>query len=273
MADRLRNLLYLPPFGPIADPRLVADLAAEAEAAGWDGVFLWDHILRRREEVIAVADPWVCLAAMAMTTSRIRIGPLVTPMTRRRPVKLAREIVGIDQLSNGRLTVGLGLGVDTGGELSRFGEITDPVIRGQRLDEGLTILEQFLVHGHGDFHGEHFVVDDVLFEPRPVQQPRPPFWFAVRGSARKPVRRAARYEGLVPIEMELADIAAVVERVAAERGSLDGFDVVVSDTPGIGPSASEAEMLSVGATWITRRVPPRTTGAEVRALINRHRTV
>lgn len=90
MAAELKNLLYLPPFGPLCDPRLLADLAAEAEEAGWEGVFLWDHILRRREEVIDISDPWVCLSAMAMTTTRIRIGPLVTPLTRRRPIKLAR---------------------------------------------------------------------------------------------------------------------------------------------------------------------------------------
>jgi alkanesulfonate monooxygenase SsuD/methylene tetrahydromethanopterin reductase-like flavin-dependent oxidoreductase (luciferase family) len=271
VTERLKSLLYLPPFGPIADPRLCADLAAEAEDAGWDGVFLWDHVLRRREEVIDIADPWVCLAAMAMTTTRIRIGPLVTPITRRRPIKLAREITSIDHLSNGRLTMGFGLGVDTGGELSRFGEIADPKTRGDRLDEGLTIVEQLLVEGRSDFRGEHFQTDDVVFGPLPLQRPRPPFWFAVRGEARRPVRRAARYEGLIPIEMELPAIEQLIAEIGTARGSLDGFDVVVSDTEGIGPKATEAEMLRAGATWITRRVPPATTAEQVRALIERHR--
>lgn len=271
MPERLKSLLYLPPFGPIADPRLCADLAAEAEDAGWEGVFLWDHVLRRREEVIDVADPWVCLAAMAMTTSKIRIGPLVTPITRRRPIKLAREITSIDHLSNGRLTMGFGLGVDTGGELSRFGEITDARARGDRLDEGLAIIEQLLVDGRSDFHGAHFETDDVLFGPLPVQRPRPPFWFAVRGDARRPVRRAVRYEGIIPIEMELDAIRDIVHSIGETRGTLDGFDVVVSDSPGIGPEATEEEMLRAGASWITRRVPPATTANEVRALIERHR--
>jgi Luciferase-like monooxygenase len=194
----LKQLLYLPPFGPLCDPRLLAELAAEAEAAGWDGIFLWDHVLRRREEVIDIADPWVCLSAMAMTTSTIRLGPLVTPLTRRRPIKLAHEIVTLDHLSRGRLTMGFGLGVDTGGELTRFGEEADQRIRADRLDEGLTILDQLLVAGHCDFSGEHFQVDDVIFGPRPVQQPRPPYWFAIRNAVQRPARRAAKYEGLVP---------------------------------------------------------------------------
>jgi alkanesulfonate monooxygenase SsuD/methylene tetrahydromethanopterin reductase-like flavin-dependent oxidoreductase (luciferase family) len=265
----LRQLIYLPPFGPLADPRLLADLAAEAEAAGIDGVFLWDHVLRRREEVVDVCDPWVCLAAMAMTTSHIRIGPLVTPITRRRPIKLAREIVTLDLLSAGRLTMGFGLGVDTGGELSRFNEIVDPKQRGDRLDEGLAIVEQLLCAGRSDFRGEHFHTDDVLFGPRSAQQPRPPFWFAVRGVAMRPVRRAARYEGIIPIEMEMDGLARVLDAIRAQRGHLDDFEVIVSDTPGIGPHATDDEMEAAGATWITRRVPVGADALAVRELIRR----
>jgi alkanesulfonate monooxygenase SsuD/methylene tetrahydromethanopterin reductase-like flavin-dependent oxidoreductase (luciferase family) len=270
VAAELKNLLYLPPFGPLCDPRLLADLAAEAEEAGWDGVFLWDHILRRREEVIDITDPWVCLSAMAMTTTRIRIGPLVTPLTRRRPIKLAREITTLDHLSRGRLTMTFGLGVDTGGELSRFGEIVDQKVRADRLDEGLTILNQ-LFAGHADFHGEHFQVDDVAFGPLTVQKPRPPYWFAIRGTATRPARRAAAYEGIIPIEMELDRVRELLDIIRNLRGSLDGFDVVASDTPGIGPHATDNEMLDAGATWITRRVEVGATANDVRALINRHR--
>lgn len=269
-AAHLKQLLYLPPFGPLFDPRLLADLAAEAETSGWDGIFLWDHILRDRTEVIDIADPWVCLAAMAMATSVIRIGPLVTPITRRRPIKLAREIVTLDHLSHGRLTMGFGLGVDRGGELSRFGEVTDERTRADRLDEGLTIIDQLLVDGRSDFHGQHFQTDDVVFGPRPVQLPRPPYWFAIRGTAQRPARRAARYEGLIPIEMSLDRIRELLDLVAGLRGSLDGFDVVVSDTPGIGPDVAEDDMLAAGATWITRRVPVGATAIDVRDLIRRH---
>jgi alkanesulfonate monooxygenase SsuD/methylene tetrahydromethanopterin reductase-like flavin-dependent oxidoreductase (luciferase family) len=265
----LKQLLYLPPFGPLADPHLLADLAAEAEAAGFEGVFLWDHVLRRREEVVDVLDPWVCLAAIAVATRRVRVGPLVTPITRRRPIKLAREIVSLDLLSRGRLTMGFGLGVDSGGELGRFGEILDPRTRGDRLDEGLHIVEDLLVTGRSDFRGEHFMTEDVLFGPPCYQQPRPPFWFAVRGGALRPARRAAKYEGIIPIEMELDQMQRVLDAVAELRGSLDDFDIVVSDTPGIGPHATDDEMFAAGATSITRRVPVGATGDDVRAVIRR----
>lgn len=268
MAVELKHLLYLPPFGPLCDPRLLADLAAEAEQSGWDGVFLWDHVLRRREEVVDISDPWICLSAIAMATSRIRLGPLVTPITRRRPIKLAREITTLDHLSRGRLTMGFGLGVDTGGELSRFDEVADPKTRGDRLDEGLVIIEGLLA-GHSDFAGRHFRVDDVTFGPLPQQRPRPPFWFAIRGTAARPTRRSAAYDGIVPIEMELDAIRTLLEVIHERRGSLDGFDVVMSDTAGIGPHATFDEMSAAGATWVTRRVPVGATAHDVRELIKR----
>jgi alkanesulfonate monooxygenase SsuD/methylene tetrahydromethanopterin reductase-like flavin-dependent oxidoreductase (luciferase family) len=281
----LKHLLYLPPFGELSDPRLIADLAAEAEAAGWDGVFLWDHVLRKREQVVDIADPWICLAAIAMATSTVRLGPLVTPPTRRRPIKLAREICTLDHLSRGRLTMGFGLGVDSGGELSKFGEETDPRIRADRMDEALTLLHGWLVDGHVDFHGEHFTSDDVLFGPRPVQSPRPPFWFAVRGqvaseaspkgqhhqavrgTAVRPARRAARYEGIFPIEMDLDSVKRLLDLIVTERGSLDGFDVVLSNNAESGTRATDDEAFAAGATWIAHHFQPHNTAAEIRAHI------
>jgi alkanesulfonate monooxygenase SsuD/methylene tetrahydromethanopterin reductase-like flavin-dependent oxidoreductase (luciferase family) len=267
----LKHLLYLPPFGDLSDPRLIADLAAEAESAGWDGVFLWDHVLRIRTQVVDIADPWICLAAMAMNTSSIRIGPLVTPATRRRPIKLAREICSLDHLSNGRLTMGFGLGVDSGGELSKFGEETDPRIRADRMDESLTLLHGWLVDGQVDFHGEHFQSDDVLFGPRPAQFPRPPFWFAVRGTAVRPARRAARYEGIFPIEMDLDTVKRLLEVIAAERESagksLDGFDVVLSNHAEAGTPATNEEAAAAGATWIAHHFQPNVSAANIRAHI------
>jgi hypothetical protein len=120
--------LFLPIFDELADARGVAQLAAEAEQAGWDGVFVWDHVAYRAP-VQAVADPWVVLAAVAMTTERVRIGPMVTPLARRRPVKLAREVATLDRLSGGRLVLGVGLGGDGSRELSATGEQTDDRVR------------------------------------------------------------------------------------------------------------------------------------------------
>jgi alkanesulfonate monooxygenase SsuD/methylene tetrahydromethanopterin reductase-like flavin-dependent oxidoreductase (luciferase family) len=263
----LKHLLYLPPFGELSNPRLLADLAAEAEAAGWQGFFLWDHVLRPRDQAIDIADPWICLAAVAMTTSRIRIGPLVTPLTRRRPIKLAREIGTLDHLSDGRLTVGFGLGVDSGGELTRFGEEADPKIRAERLDEGLTLIDGWLSNGLVHHHGTHFTSDDVLFGPRPVQSPRPPFWFAVRGTAGKPARRAAKYEGIFPIEMDLDGVKRLLELIHVERGSLDNFDVVVWNKPTSGTVATETQMERAGATWLAHQFDVNTTASVVRAYI------
>jgi alkanesulfonate monooxygenase SsuD/methylene tetrahydromethanopterin reductase-like flavin-dependent oxidoreductase (luciferase family) len=266
----LKHLLYLPPFGELSDPRLLADLAAEAEAAGWDGVFLWDHVLRARDQVIDIADPWICLAAIAMSTSSVRIGPLVTPITRRRPIKLAREICTLDHLSRGRLTVGFGLGVDSGGELSRFGEEVDPKIRADRLDEGLELVDGWLSKGLVHHRGTHFASDDVLFGPRPVQSPRPPFWFAVRGNTGKPARRAAKFDGVFPIEIDLDGVKRLLDTIAAARGSLDNFDVVLSNNAKSGTVATPSAMERAGASWIAHHFDVNTPAAEVRSHIAMH---
>src|SRR5215472_13141104 len=132
----------LPPFGPFSDPNLLADLAREAEDAGWNGFFLWDHInynLEDSAQPLAIADPWIELATIAVRTSSIKLGTMVTPLPRRRPWKLAREAVTLDHLSGGRLVLGIGLGGDGSGEYHDFGETTDARTHGAMLDEGLAI--------------------------------------------------------------------------------------------------------------------------------------
>ena len=252
----MKHALLLPPVGPLSDPHAFVEVAVEAERAGWDGVFIWDHVLRRAGEPPEIADPWVALAAVAMATSAVRIGPMVTPLTRRRPIKLARETITLDHLSRGRLTLGLGLGVDTSRELSGLGEIVDPRIRGERLDEGVELLTAMWTGEPVTFHGRHFVADAVTVLPRPLQRPRVPLWFAARGTARKPVRRAARFDGLVPIEVDPAGLADMIDVVRAERGTLEGFDIAV------GPSGrSEYDAFAeLGATWMTAEIRPHDVG-------------
>ncbi len=155
----MKHALYLPPFAELADPRVVRDLAVAAEQSGWDGFFLWDHVLRPPDEVHEIADVWVTLAAVAAATSTLRLGPMVTPLVRRRVQKVAREVVSLDLLSSGRLTVGLGLGVDSGGELSKFGELTDERARGDLLDEGAGLLDALMSGEEVSHHGEYFTVD------------------------------------------------------------------------------------------------------------------
>lgn len=226
----MKHALTIPPYGDLADPSALVELSVAAEHAGWDAVFLWDHVLRRPSDPQETADPWVAMAAMAAATETVRLGPMVTPITRRRPIKLARECTTLDHLSGGRLTLGLGLGVDTTRELSAFGEVVDARQRGARLDEGAVLLCRMWSGEEVDFHGQHFMADRVIVLPRPVQQPRIPMWFAARGSAQKPVRRAARYDGLYPIEVTESDLRAMLELVVQERGSLDGFDVIARPT-------------------------------------------
>jgi alkanesulfonate monooxygenase SsuD/methylene tetrahydromethanopterin reductase-like flavin-dependent oxidoreductase (luciferase family) len=257
----MRHAMFLPPFDELADPRALADIARLVEDRGWDGLFLWDHVMRA--EPRPVADPWIALAAIATVTERIRLGPMVTPIVRRRPQKLAREAVTLDVLSRGRLVLGLGLGVDTGRELSGFGEVVDPVERGRVLDEGVDLLCR-LWSGEEVVHdGPHFVADHVTFLPTPVQQPRIPLWFATRSMARAPLRRAARHDGIFPIEVAPDQIAEMCAFVASERGGLDGFDVATTNAGGDDP----ARFAAAGVTWWMWGFEPSATVDEVAAVV------
>lgn len=258
----MRRALFLPPFDDLADPTLLAELAGEAERAGWDGCFLWDHVMRP-DPPRPVADPWICLAAIAVATSRLRLGPMITPVVRRRPQKLAREVATLDHLSGGRVTLGLGLGVDTGRELSAFGEITDAGERGDLLDEGYALLRALLSGEPVDHHGRFFTADSVQFLPAPVQRPVP-VWMAARTMNRRPLRRAASADGLFPIEVSPSQLVEMLEVVAAERGGLDDFDVVALASSGGTPG----EWQAAGATWWFADLGPGATAADVRELIH-----
>src|ERR1700726_1510613 len=117
--------IYTPNFGEQTSVRSLATLASEAEQAGWDGFFLWDHILYRADQSPPMVDPWIALTAMALATERLRIGTTLTPLPRRYPWKLARETVSLDHLSNGRLILGIGLGAPAGAEFAQFGQEAD----------------------------------------------------------------------------------------------------------------------------------------------------
>jgi alkanesulfonate monooxygenase SsuD/methylene tetrahydromethanopterin reductase-like flavin-dependent oxidoreductase (luciferase family) len=223
--------VFVAPFDELADPRRLVELAVRAEHHGWDGFFLWDH-MAYDAPVRALADPWVAMAAIAAATERVLIGPLVTPLPRRRVHKLARETATLDVLSGGRLVFGAGLGGDKGGELSRFGEETDPRQRARLLDEGLAELSSYWEGG---------------FEPRPVQRPRIRVWIAARWPHRRPVRRAARWDGLFPIDLPGPEaLAGLRDEIARLRGAGAGpFDLAVTN----GPGTDRAPWEAAGATW------------------------
>src|SRR4029453_3021225 len=143
--------------GLLGYPQPLIRLARAAEAAGWDGFFIWDVFGGNSAAPTPVVDPWIALAAIAATTERIRIGPMVTPLPRRRPWKLAREAASLDHLSGGRLILGVGIGPQPS-ELRRFGGEADAGARGRILDEGLEVLTGLWSGEPFSFSGEHYQV-------------------------------------------------------------------------------------------------------------------
>lgn len=194
----MRYGIELAPWGDYTAPRALAALARDAETAGWDGLFLWDAMLHD-EQGLPKADPWIALAAVALGTERIRLGPMVTPLARRRPWHVAREAVTLDHLSGGRLILGVGLGDPSEGEFAWFGEPgIDHRTRARMLEEGLAILAG-LWRGEPFAHvGEYYTLHEMTFLPRPVQFPRIPVWVGGWWLNRAPLRRAVRWDGFHP---------------------------------------------------------------------------
>ncbi len=248
------------------DARTLAELAHEAEEVGWDGVFYWDIIFGN--------DPWVALAAVAMRTERIRMGTMLTPVSRRRPWKLAGETVTLDHLSNGRLILPVGLGApDTG--FDKVGEETDRKVRAKMLDEGLDVLTG-LWSGHPfSYSGEHYHIQDVTFSPTPLQSPRIPIWVVGAWPRMKSMRRVLRYDGVLPMkmnddgsfaEMTPADIQAMKTFIDEQRSQTSPFDIVMEgETPGDDYEKAAAivgPLSQAGVTWWLEAVwaSPQTRG-------------
>ena len=249
----------LPNVREYADPRLLAELAAEAEAAGWDGVFVWDHIAREEDPSVPATDPWIALAAMAVGTQRVRLGIMVTPLARRRPWKVARETVALDVLSGGRFTLGVGLGGGAQAEFAAFGESSDPRVRAELLDEALAILDGLWSGEPFEFEGAHHHVSGAQFTPRPVQKPRVPIWVAGRWPNRRPFRRAARWDGVFPVfdgvaSGQMATPEQLAEVVSYTRGhradDAAAFDVALECiSTGEEDAALAASYADAGLTW------------------------
>ena len=255
--------ITLPPFGPFAEPVYLTARAREAEAAGWDGFFLWDHMIFDTA-FHPLADPWVALAAIAMATERMRLGTMITPVARRRPWKLARETVTLDRLSNGRLILGVGLGAPPQWEFGYFGEEADARIRAQKLDEGLEILTGLWSGEQFGYQGSQYQMEPVVFQPRPVQQPHIPIWVGGGWPNRAPFRRAARYDGVFPLKAggqlmpeEWRNVKAYVDQ---QRTAATPFDYVAAGQTPAGDAARGAEIVApyaeVGATWWLETVDP-----------------
>jgi len=250
--------VLVPNFGNCCgSPSELAKLAVEAENSAWDGFFIFDHILYSNNERVPLADPWIALAAIAMNTKRMRIGPLVTPLARRRPWKLARETVSIDHLSNGRLTLGVGLGDPVDVEFTSLGENGEDRIRAAKLDEGLEVLVGLWRGEPFSYLGKHYELRNVQFLPRPLQSPRIPIWVAGRWPRQEPFLRAARWDGAFPLgltpgsKLNPDEIRAVLSFIRNHRADISNYDLVA--TSGDTGHVDDDEMLracaAAGATW------------------------
>ncbi|SEO95791.1 LLM class flavin-dependent oxidoreductase [Trujillonella endophytica] len=246
----MRHGFYVPNFGSFGDVRVLADLAADAEDAGWDGLFLWDHL----QVVEPAVDVWMAMTAMALRTERLRMGPLVTPLPRRHIAELARQALTLDELSGGRLVLGLGAGYPHLPDFSAFGDDRDLRTRAAVLDEGLEVLDRLLRGEAVTHHGPHFSVDCPAFATSP-DRPRVPLWVAASWPAQRPVRRAARWDGVVPVqlfdlEIGQADLEGLVSTVRQIRGEDRPFDVTrFGRTAGPSDTAAVEAAAKAGATW------------------------
>jgi alkanesulfonate monooxygenase SsuD/methylene tetrahydromethanopterin reductase-like flavin-dependent oxidoreductase (luciferase family) len=267
----------VPTSGAFADPFLLGHLAEEAERAGWDGFFIWDELI---SDGLPVGDVTVSLAVIALQTTRLRFGPMVTPLPRRRPTKVAREMVALDRMSGGRLIFGAGIGSDDASFRS-LGEVADPRIRGDMLDEGLDLLThlwtgQPVDHAQAEHHYRVQISvqtdsgERVGFLPTPLQQPRIPIWIAATGQHRRPLRRAATWDGLFYIPDDeraitsgptAAELKAAVDYARQFRPSDEPWQVATSGiTSGTFPS-EDAERIAefaeaTGLTWWIEQINP-----------------
>lgn len=261
--------LFVPNVGPFGDPGVLLEIAGRAERSGWDGFFVWDMLTPSLapDGPPHAVDPWVVLGAVAATTTRIRLGPMVTPVARRGLGKLARETVTLDRLSGGRLIFGAGLGDHADEEIAAFGGDPDARTRAEKLDEGLAALVELWSGEPTTFAGQHFEVRDTTFLPRPVQQPRIPVWIAGQWPNRRPIRRAARWDGMFPTgdpPMTPADYDGLLSLVREQRPDRTEWDLAHAAPPGSAAGGADAfaPYASRGVTWWLEMFDPA-DGAEV----------
>ncbi|HEY6541292.1 MAG TPA: LLM class flavin-dependent oxidoreductase [Ktedonobacteraceae bacterium] len=266
--------VYVPNFGPYGGARVLAELAYEAEEAGWDGFFIWDQVSKTTltPGVDAMVDPWVALTAVALRTHAIRLGPLVTPLPRRRPWVVARATVSLDHLSAGRLIFGVGFG---GGyfDFEALGEAADTLRLAALLDEGLEALTGLWSGEPYHHEGSAYSIKEAQFLPRPLQVPRIPTWVACVWPAKAPLRRAARFDGVVPIGRDLPitamlsprEMREIVGYVASQPGYTAPFEVVHMGLTGGTDAAYDRDVIAAyqqaGVTWWVEKILPERWGS------------
>lgn len=244
----MRFGLSFPNFGGFAEPEALVRLATSAEDAGWDGFFIWDHIVIA--DGMPIADPWVTLGAIAAATERIMIGPMVIALPRHRPWVVASQSVTLDRLSGGRFVLGVGIGFPPGPEFGTFADPEDERTRADMLDEGLEIIQGVWSGEPFAHRATHYTIEEHRFAPTPLT--RIPIWVAGMLPNRRPLRRAARHDGVIPIRADMAelttdDVIFLRDYIARHRTSDEPFDIVVGGPPVTRDHIAELEGL--GVTW------------------------
>lgn len=244
---------------PYTHARTVARLSQLVEETGWDGVFLGDAIW--------CEDPMIGLAAAAMTTSRIRLGTMITPVPLRIPWKLASESVALDHLSEGRLTLGLGAGAVWMGWHAFPDEVSDTRARAEMLDETIDILTLLYQRRQFDYDGRHYhlkltQMDVMHYPPKPLQQPRIPLWCVGIWPRKKSMARVLKCDGVIPekrlpddkqVDALPEDIREIRAYVDANRDPATPFDIVLNgrvadlDRPQLQDKL--LPLIEAGATW------------------------
>ena len=255
--------VHLPNFGSFGDVHVLIDLAKTAEDAGWDGFFLWDHLLFCELDKNPHVDPWITLAAIAVQTKRINIGTMVTAFARRRPQKLARETVTLQNLSNGRLILGAGLGDPVEWEFETFHEETDPKIRAKKLNEGLDIVTQLWSGETLTYEGEHYQITDATFLPKPIKPI--PIWIAGYYPRKAPMNRASRFQGMFPGHVDGKLLPEHVKEIRTyiqdHRKDDSPFDIVAGgETKDSSDTAEVAVYKDAGLTWWMEDISPLRLG-------------
>jgi len=253
--------IYIANYGIFNDPQDYIDLAILGENNGWDGFFLWDHVFLSSNKTIPFLDPWIILSAVAVKTKRIKLGTTVTPLARRRPWIIAKEVATLDRLSKGRMILGVGLGIDI--DFSVFGENTNRIIRSEKLDESLHILKGLWANKPFTFKGKHFNIKEVEFFPKPFQD-KIPIWVGGTWPIKKPFQRAAQYDGVFPLKageeesLSPNDYREIIKYIKQYRSSLDSYDIIKSIyTTGIKEEDEWInDYLNIGITWFVEAIWP-----------------
>ena len=265
----MRYGLTLPNGGIAADARTLGELAHIAEESGWDGVFLEDYIVWQGHEDVPTYDPWIALAVMAERTRRVRLGTTVTPLSRRRPWKVAREAVTLDHLSGGRFILGVGAGDVNDQGFGRVGEVTDLKRRAAMLDEALDILAGLWSGQPFSYHGASYQIEEMTLLPTPVQKPRIPIWIGGNWPHRGVIRRAARWDGFVGgkasaegeyLRLTPDEVKALIADIARERTSPEPVEIALGGYERDPDMERERDMIralaEAGATWWSEYVTP-----------------